>query len=320
VDYGNSSGCIHRIDGVGSPVLKEPEKMKAIHNFGDIPWKFSIKEDSRVEIIPIPYEATVTYRGGTKNGPRAIIEASHHIELYDEEIDDEPYRMGIYTAPVMEGLPLKPEIAIKEIYRRITISLSSCRFPVILGGEHSITIGAVKAFVEQYPTLSVLQLDAHADLRNSYESSPYNHACVMRRVKEYCPFLALGVRSLSEEEASYIKDKSLKVISAQKVMEDDDWKEVVLRYLSDEVYLTVDLDVLDPSIMPAVGTPEPGGIGWYEILSILRYLAEDKKIVGMDVVELSPLGENIAPDFLAAKLIYKTIGYIGKSRGFLERR
>jgi len=320
VDYGDRSGCVYRVEQGRNRFGRERRKMKKACNFGDLPPEFSREGSSKVEIIPVPYEATVTYRGGTGKGPGAIIEASRYLELYDEELDEQPYKIGIYTASEMKDLPQEPEAAIDKIYHRIKHSLSSDKFLIILGGEHSITVGAVRAFAERYPALSVLQLDAHADLRNSYEGSPYNHACVMRRVGECCSFVALGVRSLSKEEADYIQDKSLKVVSAWDLMRGKDWKKLILDYLSDEVYLTVDLDVLDPSIMPAVGTPEPGGLGWYEILRVLRYLAENKKVVGMDVVELSPLGENIAPDFLTARLIYKMIGYAGKSYGWLERR
>ena len=283
---------------------------KIRYNFGDLPLEFSGQEGSRVEIIPVPYEATVTYRRGTGKGPEAIIKASQNMELYDEELEGEPYRVGIYTAPMIKDVSLPPEAMVEEVYHRIKLSLSSGKFPVILGGEHSITVGAVKAFVEFYPDLSVLQLDAHADLRDSYQDSFYNHACVMRRVEEYSPFLGLGIRSLSKEEAEYIKDRSLKIITAWDILQGKDWRNLILHHLSGEVYLTIDLDVLDPSIMPAVGTPEPGGLGWYQILTILRYLAQNKRVVGMDVVELSPLEGNIAPDFLAAKLIYKAIGYI----------
>jgi len=280
------------------------------YNFGDLSPEFSEQKSSRVEIIPIPYEATVTYRKGTGKGPEAIIRASQNLELYDEELEGEPYRVGIYTAPELKNICLPPEAMVEEVYRRIKLSISSQKLPIILGGEHSITVGAVKAFAEVCPNLSVLQLDAHADMRDSYQNSFYNHACVMRRVEEYSPFLGLGIRSLSKEEAEYIKGKSLEIISAREILRGEGWKKLILCHLSSEVYLTIDLDVLDPSIMPAVGTPEPGGLGWYQILNILRYLAQNKRVLGMDIVELSPLEENITPDFLAAKLVYKAIGYI----------
>jgi len=278
--------------------------------FAGIPERFSRWENSRVTVIQVPYEATVSYKKGTKNGPKAIIEASNHLELYDQELDAEPYTIGIHTLAPLSVEGLAPEAMTEAVRQQIAFVINHNRFPVILGGEHSITLGIVKAFQERYPMLSVLQLDAHADLRNSYLGSSYSHACVMRRISEQCRFLGLGIRSLSAKEAQYLKSQSLKLISSQEIEEKKTWKDLVSRVLSDEVYLTIDLDVLDPSIMPAVGTPEPGGLRWGDILEILQFVAENKKILGMDVVELCPLPNQVAPDFLAAKLVYKIIGYV----------
>ncbi len=280
-----------------------------ILRFAGIPTRFSQWENSRVTIIPVPYEGTVSYKKGTKNGPKAIIEASNHLELYDEELDLEPYTIGIHTSAPLSVERLAPEDMTEAVYQRITFVINHNKFPVTVGGEHSITIGIVKAFQKHYPCLSVLQLDAHADLRNYYLGSSYNHACVMRRISEQCKFLGLGIRSLSAEEAQYLKSRSLKLISSQEIKDKKHWRNLVSRVLSDEVYLTIDLDVLDPSIMPAVGTPEPGGLRWEDILEIMRFVIENKKILGIDVVELCPLPNQVAPDFLAAKLIYKLIGY-----------
>jgi len=281
-----------------------------IRQFGGIPERFSQWDNSRVTVIPVPYEATVSYKKGTKNGPRAIIEASNYLELYDQELDAEPYTIGIHTSTPISVEQLAPEAMMEAVYQRMTFVIDHNKFPVTLGGEHSITLGIVKALRKRYSSLSVLQLDAHADLRNSYSGSCYSHACVMRRISEYCKFVGLGIRSLSTEEAQYLKSRSLKLISSQEIGEKKPWKDLVSRVLSDEVYVTIDLDVLDPSIMPAVGTPEPGGLRWEDTLEILRFVAENKKIVGMDVVELCPLSNQVAPDFLAAKLVYKIIGYV----------
>lgn len=281
-----------------------------MNNFGDLPEEFSCFENAYINIIPIPYEATTTYKGGTREGPGAIIRASQHLELYDEQLNKEPYRIGIFTHPQVKIISSGPEKMVEKIYKFTKSFLSQEKFFFALGGEHTITIGIVKAFVEKYSSLSVFQLDAHADLRNSYEGSPYSHACTMRRIREFCPFLGFGIRSLSKEENDYIKENSLKILRAEDIIKEDKWKDFILEYLSEEVYLTIDLDVFDPSIMPAVGTPEPGGLGWYKVLEILHYLTEHKRVVGVDIVELSPLPGNISPDFLAAKLVYKLVGYI----------
>jgi len=261
---------------------------------------------ARVALLPIPFERTTTYLKGTKRGPKAIIEASSNVELYDEELRVEPYKIGITTLA-----PLRPSKnnLVEDVCQASLRFLKKGKFLVSLGGEHSISIGLVRAHKELFPNLSVLQLDAHADLRESYLGSRYSHACTMARIKEICPYVGVGIRSLSIEEAERIEREGLKIIYAQELIKEGSWHKRLLSELSDEVYLTVDLDVLDPSIMPSVGTPEPGGIGWYQILSIIKGLAQKKKVVGFDVVELCPQRDNKAPDFLAARLVYKIIGY-----------
>lgn len=257
---------------------------------------------ARVAILPIPFERTTTYLKGTRRGPKAIIEASSKVELYDEELRVEPYKIGMTTLD-----PLRPSKnnLVEDVYQASLRFLKKGKFLVSLGGEHPISIGLVKAHKELFPNLSVLQLDAHADLRESYLGSRYNHACTMARIKEICPYVGVGIRSLSIEEAERIPKEGVKIIYAQEISEEGSW----LSDLSEQVYLTIDLDVLDPSIMPSVGTPEPGGMGWYQILSIIRRLAQKKRVVGFDVVELCPQKSNKAPDFLAARLVYKIIGY-----------
>lgn len=285
-------------------------------NFADLPSPLTDPRRSMVKIFSIPYEATTSYRGGTKQGPEAIICASQNLELWDEELGMQPCKVGISTFPPLKCSAAGPEIAVGQIYEYTKDILSKYpdRFYIFLGGEHTITSGIVKAFLEAFPSLSVLQLDAHADLRETYEGTGYNHACVMRRLAEKVSFLQLGTRSLSREEAKYIDQRNLTLQSAHRVITCNKWKQLIQEKLSDSVYLTIDVDVLDPSIMPSVGTPEPGGLDWYKTLEILRYLIGHKKVVGVDVVELSPLPGIIAPDFLVAKLIYKIIGYIIFSR------
>jgi agmatinase len=280
-------------------------------NFLAIPEEFSKLQNSEFVILPIPYEQTTTYRPGTRGGPSAIIDASAQVELYDEELGFEPYTKGICTLENLQVTSLGPRHMNEIIYETSKELIQLKKKVIMLGGEHSISWGLVKAYKGKYPKLSVLQLDAHADLREKYQGDKFNHACVMRRIRELAPTVQIGIRSLSKEEAKYIKSqKKLPVFYARDMVCSDAWMDKTIGLLSDEVYLTLDLDFLDPSIMPAVGTPEPGGILWYPTLNFLKKLAARKKIVGFDIVELSPLPGMVAPDFLAAKLVYKLIGYI----------
>ena len=272
---------------------------------------------ARVVILPIPYDRTTTYISGVRNGPQAIISASKQLEFYDQEIRRDIREMGIHTLDEIEPLaggPLDMINAVTEVAHDL---ISKDKFIVMIGGEHSLSLGVIKPLKETYPYLSVLYLDAHADLRESYEGSPYSHACTARRIAEVAPIALVGVRSISEEESIYIKEEKLKLISMQDIVSDYNsveaahlWQDNVIEYLSDDVYISIDLDVLDPSFMPAVGNPEPGGFSWYDILSFLKRVVERKKVRGFDVVELCPIPSLKAPDFIAAKLIYKILGYI----------
>jgi agmatinase len=269
-----------------------------------------VKFDSaRIIVLPVPYEGTVTYRSGTGNGPKAIIEASPHVEFYDEELDCEPYMLGIHTLPELcEGFS-SPDTMFQAV-RKMGLKLAeSEKLIIMLGGEHSITPGMVSAFAETYDNLSVLQLDAHADLRDSYNGSLYNHACAMRRVLEYCPTVQVGIRSLSMSEKRLIDRMGLSVFFMRDIRKRDDWIDTAIEQLTENVYITIDLDVFDPSLMPSVGTPEPEGMLWGELMVFIRKLAEKRKIVGFDLVELSPQEGNQTPDFIAAKLLYKLVGY-----------
>jgi agmatinase len=280
------------------------------NSFGALEEEYSSYERSRVVIIPVPYEGTVTYVKGTSRGPKAIVEASKNMELYDEELGRNTFEVGIHTLKQLDVRRQGPERVIGRVARSVRKVVAANKFPVVLGGEHSITLGAVRALRERFPSLSVLQLDAHADLRESYEGTRFNHACVMARVRELCPAVQVGVRSLSDEEAALIREKNLCVFWAKDIHDNDEWVDDAVSRLSGDVYVTIDLDVFDAGIMPSVGTPEPGGLGWYQTLVFLRGVAEGRNIVGFDVVELTPNDSNIAPDFLAAKLTYKLIGYV----------
>jgi agmatinase len=274
-------------------------------------------DKAKVAIIPAPYEGTVTYRRGTKNGPSAIFEASKYMELFDEELNVETHKLGIHTMAPLEISGLSPEAMIKTIYKTEKEVLAAGKFPVLIGGEHSVSIGAVKAVKEAVGDISVLHLDAHHDLRNEYESSKNNHACVARRMQEIAPVVQLGVRSISREEKEFLAGSNniARSVSAYDILNDSLWDRKTLEVLKEKVYISIDLDVFDPSIMPAVSTPEPGGLGWYLMLDVLKLVSQDKEIVGFDVTELAPLEGNIAPDFLASKLIYRLLGYIFFEKG-----
>ena len=276
-------------------------------NFAALPSQYTEFETSKVVILPIPYDSTTTWRSGSRDGPLAIIDASEHLELYDHELGRESHLVGIHTLPELQPSMKGPEETVMRVHEVASDLIRRDKFVVMLGGEHSLTVGMVKAFRERFDSLSVLQLDAHADLRDVYEDSKYSHACVMRRVLEYCPIVQVGIRSLCEEEHRFLTQNQMQPFFAEGLPLDIDG---IVSALSTDVYVTIDLDVLDPSIMSAVGTPQPGGISWHEILRILRRVAETRRIVGCDLVELCPAEGPPSCAFLAAKLAYKLIGYL----------
>ena len=279
-------------------------------NFGGIPQGQSSWENSRVVFLPVLYDLTSTYLPGSRRGPLAILEASTHMELYDEELGVETAVIGLHTMDPIEAVSSGPGEMIRQVAECAEPVLRANKFPVLLGGEHSITLGLAQALKKRHPRLSFLQLDAHADLRAEYEGTPFSHACVARRLSELGPLTQVGIRSLSVEESEYLQGAPVRSYPWHRLGNLPDWEEEVCRGLSDPVYVTIDLDVLDPAIMPAVGTPEPGGLDWRTLTRFLRRVAREKKIVGFDVVELAPIPGWIAPDFLAAKLIYRFLGEI----------
>ncbi|HYP13394.1 MAG TPA: agmatinase [Bryobacteraceae bacterium] len=266
-------------------------------------------ETSKALIWPVPFEKTVSYGRGTSEGPAAIIEASRYMELYDEELDAEPASIGIHTLPPI-ATDLEPEAMMAALEHEAGRLLHTKKFLCALGGEHSITPPLVRATHRQFPNLSVLQIDAHADLRESYEGTPLSHASAMRRVLEVCPAVQVGIRSLSIEEARASPTLPTKVFYAKDICGKTDWYERAVESLTQDVYLTIDVDGLDPSIVPSTGTPEPGGLSWYEVLTLLRTVCARRNVVGMDLVELCGCGTSNAPAFLASKLVYKTLGYV----------
>lgn len=284
------------------------------------PFRFAAAEDeyadyqkAQVVVIPVPLERTTTYVRGTRKGPCAIIEASRNMETYDEELQVETYReIGIHTLEELETEEGPFERVLADIRTAVAGILADSKFPLLLGGEHSLTLPAVSAAARKFADLSVLQIDAHADLRESYQGECNGHACTMRRVLEIGPAVQVGIRSLSSEEAADIPKLKTKIYWAQDIISrlTAEWVEKVVRDLSPHVYLTIDLDALDPAIMPAVGTPEPGGLSWEQVTTLVRAVARQHTIVAMDVVELLPTPGLHAADFLAAKLIYRILGYI----------
>jgi agmatinase len=267
-------------------------------------------DQSRAVVLPVPVDRTTSYVGGTRNGPREILQASSHMELWDEETGVDVHDVGIFTLPEME-LPfgeLEPLMA--EIQRVAAEVLARDKFLVTLGGEHSITPPLVAAAAARHPGLSVLQIDAHADLRDSYMGTRHNHACAMRRSLEYAPVTQVGIRSMSTEEAREAPSLRTTIFYDFDMRQDPRWIDRVVDSLGDgPVYVTIDVDGMDPAIMPATGTPEPGGLSWYEILALLRATITRRTVVACDVVELSPLPGMMAPNFLCAKLVYKILSY-----------
>ena len=280
-------------------------------NFGGIYPECPIQDASFV-VVPVPYDLTSTYQPGSRRGPAAIIEASTNMELYDEELKKETYLAGIHTILPLAVEARGPKYMINAVHKEISKIVSLNKIPVMLGGEHSISFGAVSAIKEKYPKLMVLQLDAHADLRESYQGSPFSHASVARRISEICPLVQVGIRSMSKEEADFLPKSKVKSYSADFALENKKWCETICENLSGDVFISIDLDVFDPSIMPATGTPEPGGMYWKNVLHLLKTVSRSCRIRGFDVVELAPLPGIVAPDFMAAKLIYRLMGYITK--------
>jgi agmatinase len=275
-------------------------------NFGgtEVVYDYS---SSEIIILPVPYDGTSTWIKGSDKGPEAIMEASVNLEFYDIETNTEVHKKGIHTvSPVTEGS--SPVKLVNAVCARVGELLGENKFPVTVGGNHTVTIGAVKAFSERFSNLSVLQLDAHSDLRQEYENSPFNHACAMARAREFARVVQVGIRSMSAEELPFVERD--KIFYSHELFYDKTLYKKAADQLTENVYVTIDLDVFDPSIMPSTGTPEPGGPDYYELMHFLRDVASKKNIVGFDVVELCPMPGNKYPEFVAAKIIYQLLSYI----------
>ena len=283
--------------------------------FLDMDRQYTEYEQAAVVLLPVPYDGTSTYVKGADKGPQAMIDASDSIELYDVVEDISIYKQGIHTAmPIVELST--PQEMVKAVRERVNLYLQDNKLVGVLGGEHSVSCGAIQATAEHYDNLSVLQIDAHADLREDYHGSKYNHACVMRRAQSCARVVQVGIRSVAEEEQQYIlKDN---IFYAHLLDDNDEWMQAAVSRLTDNVYLTIDLDGLDPSILPATGTPLPGGLSWRQLNKLLTMLVAQKNVVGFDVVELCPNEADKTSDVTAAVLVYRIIGKILKKKLHLK--
>lgn len=284
-------------------------------NFAGLDDEFSAFDRSRVAVLPVPYDFSVSYQSGTRGGPAAILAASRNMEVWDDELGA-TYRCGIHTLPELEPTSEGPGPQVRRVEQAVDWVLAQGKRPVVLGGEHSISGGVVRAVLKRHPGLSVLQIDAHADMRDRYLDSPDSHACVMRRIREICPAASVGIRSLSEEEAEYLRENPAPIWSTRQFRALGGDPAPILDALTDDVFITFDLDGLDPSCLPGTGTPEPGGLDWYEASDLIAAVASKKRIVGFDVVELAPLAGDVASDFLAARLTYRMIGHMMRSHSW----
>ncbi len=261
---------------------------------------------SEIIIVPVPYDETSTWMKGADKGPDAILEASVNLEFYDVETSSEAHLKGIFTMnPILQKET--PEKLVEDVYYRILSLLADNKFPVLIGGNHTVSIGSIQACSEFFNDITVLQLDAHGDLRQEYEGSTLNHACVMARAREFAPIVQVGIRSMSADELPYAEND--RIFYAHQLFYDKKLYGTAMEKLTDNVYITIDLDVFDPSLMPSTGTPEPGGPGYFEVIHFLRDVIRRKNVVGFDIVELCPSSTNKAPDFVAAKIIYQLLSY-----------
>ncbi len=282
-------------------------------NFLGLDEAHSAFDTSRVLVLPIPYEGTVTFSGGTRHGPRAILHASAQVELYDREFDAEPAReFGVHTLPALAPVAAGPAAMVDAIEAAVAEYAASGKLLVGLGGEHTVSIGFARGLRHVYPHFVTVQIDAHADLRDTYEGTAYSHACTARRLVELGPIVQLGIRSLSREEAEFIKTHPdhVRTFFAEDVHAGRHLDELARRVRGQNVFLTIDVDGFDPSIVPATGTPEPGGLTWEEVLSIIRTVGQEAQVIGLDCVELAPQPGQHASDFIIARLVYQAMSLV----------
>lgn len=280
--------------------------MTTFKTYAGIETEYAGLDKSKIVLLPVPYDGTSTWGKGADKGPEAFLHASENMELYDIETDTEVYKQGIHLAEAITEAT-SPEAMVAAVHAAIKGNILRNKFVTMVGGEHSVSIGAIRAFNECYNDLTVLQLDAHADLRKSYEGSAYNHACALYEASETTNLIQVGIRSMDASEKTVMNEEN--VFFAHDMATDDYWMDNAIELMTDNVYITFDLDALDPSIMPSTGTPEPGGLLWYETLEFLKKVFEEKNVIGFDIVELCPNQFDKSSDFLAAKLYYKMLSY-----------
>ncbi|WP_224482740.1 agmatinase [Robertkochia aurantiaca] len=274
--------------------------------YAGIPEKYARLDDANVVLIPVPYDGTSTWQKGSDKGPQAFLDASENMELFDIETRSEPYRKGVYLAPAITENS-SPEKMVEAVYKTTKNYIKQDKFVTLFGGEHSISIGSIRAFNECFEDLTVLQIDAHADLRESYEGSSCNHACAVHEASKKTKLIQVGIRSMDISELEHMVEDQ--TYFAHDIATDDEWMEDSLSQMTDKVFITIDLDAFDPSVLPSTGTPEPGGLLWYEMLDYLKKVFKKKQVVGFDIVELCPNEIDKSSDFLAAKLYYKMLAY-----------
>jgi agmatinase len=279
--------------------------------FGDIPGRYAFYEHSQVVILPVPYEHSTTYLKGTAQGPRAILNASHEIELFDEYLKQETFHVGIHTLPFIQ-IDSHSEAFVNQLDAEVDIHLGNDKIVAVLGGEHTITLGSLKATKKHFPRIGVLQIDAHADLRDSYQDDPYSHACVMKRVLEHAPVYQIGIRSLSREEYALIENEEVRTLFSHEISPET--LEPFLAGLPEDIYLTIDMDAFDPAVVPGVGNPDPGGLDWGTVNQILEAVSARCRIRGVDIVELRPLVGEARSEITAARLLYRVVGYIARDQ------
>lgn len=277
-----------------------------MRTFAGIPEEYAQEASAEIVLIPVPYDGTSTYGKGADKGPEAIFDAAENMELYDIETNSEVYKEGIFIAPTVTE-DRSPEAMCDAVEAAIASYIGKGKFVTMLGGEHSVSIGAIQAFRKRYSDLSVLQIDAHSDLRPSYNGSECNHACALHRASKETNLVQVGIRSMDTVELPFLNKE--KLFTSYRVRSEQDWQDNVVKQLGRNVYITIDLDAFDPSIMPSTGTPEPGGLLWNETLDLLKKVVKHCNVVGFDIVELAPIEDFHGPDFLAAKLYYKILSY-----------
>tara|TARA_B110000503_G_scaffold27969_1_gene44690 strand:- start:3114 stop:4052 length:939 start_codon:yes stop_codon:yes gene_type:complete len=276
------------------------------NTYAGIPEELAKIENSKIVLIPVPYDGTSTWQKGADKGPQAFLDASENMELYDIETETEVYKQGVYLAEAVTENS-SPEAMVDAVHSATKKYIKKNKFVTIFGGEHSISIGTIRAFNECYNSLTVLQLDAHADLRKSYEGSTCNHACAVYEASQTTNLIQVGIRSMDVSETTVMDND--KTYFAHEMAINDSWMESSIDQMTNNVFITIDLDAFDPSIMPSTGTPEPGGLLWYETLDYLKQVFKEKNVVGFDIVELCPNKIDQSSDFLAAKLYYKMLTY-----------